>query len=341
MNDTVCAIVVTYNRKELLLECLEALRKQTKPLEAIYLVDNGSNDGTPLLLKENNYINKVPPGKLQNPWEGTFLIKNLINRNDLKMHYIRMHKNTGGAGGFHEGVKRAYKKGYDWLWLMDDDAEPELDALEKLESHYINSHNLAFANVVKDKDEKIQNKHRGHINFNLPFTTFVKPLNKKDFHKKTIEIDFTSFVGLLIKKEAIEKTGLPKKEFFIHNDDMEYCIRLRKVSKIIMIMSSTIYHKEVFMENINEHGHIAYENLWMMFYGKRNLIWIGKQNSTHKTLFYYTLIKNFFMNFISILFFDDNKFRRLIFLTECYKAGLNGNFDNGKPKRILKYNNIF
>ena len=38
--DTVCAVVVTYNRKELLLECLEALRKQTRPVQGIYLIDN-------------------------------------------------------------------------------------------------------------------------------------------------------------------------------------------------------------------------------------------------------------------------------------------------------------
>lgn len=48
--DTVCAVVVTYNRKGLLIECLEALRRQTRPLQAIYLIDNASTDGTPEFL---------------------------------------------------------------------------------------------------------------------------------------------------------------------------------------------------------------------------------------------------------------------------------------------------
>jgi len=48
--ETVCAVVVTYNRKELLLECLEAIRKQTRPVQGIYLIDNASTDGTPKLL---------------------------------------------------------------------------------------------------------------------------------------------------------------------------------------------------------------------------------------------------------------------------------------------------
>ena len=54
--DTTCAVVVTYNRKELLIECLESLRKQTKPLNAIYIIDNASTDGTPNLLLEKEFI---------------------------------------------------------------------------------------------------------------------------------------------------------------------------------------------------------------------------------------------------------------------------------------------
>lgn len=50
----------------------------------------------------------------------------------IGIHYVRMNENTGSAGGFHEGLKRGYERGYDWLWLMDDDGLPALDCLEKL-----------------------------------------------------------------------------------------------------------------------------------------------------------------------------------------------------------------
>jgi GT2 family glycosyltransferase len=52
--ETVCAVVVTYNRKELLIECLDALCKQTRPIDAMYIIDNFSNDGTAELLLEND-----------------------------------------------------------------------------------------------------------------------------------------------------------------------------------------------------------------------------------------------------------------------------------------------
>ncbi|MDW8464040.1 MAG: glycosyltransferase [Geminocystis sp.] len=129
--ETVCAIVVTYNRKKLLLECLEAIRRQTRPVQGIYIIDNASTDGTPEFLKENGYINELPPENLAKPWEREFTIENLVDGKEIRVYYVRMHENTGGAGGFHEGVKRAYEKGYDWLWLMDDDVEPLPDGLHK------------------------------------------------------------------------------------------------------------------------------------------------------------------------------------------------------------------
>ena len=115
----ICAVVVTYNRKDLLVECLEALRRQTGPLDAIYIIDNASTDGTPELLRSRGYRDGAV---IENPLDGSEII----------IRYVRLPVNTGGAGGFHEGVKRAFHDGYDWIWLMDDDVEPEEYTLEKL-----------------------------------------------------------------------------------------------------------------------------------------------------------------------------------------------------------------
>jgi rhamnopyranosyl-N-acetylglucosaminyl-diphospho-decaprenol beta-1,3/1,4-galactofuranosyltransferase len=104
--ETVCAVVVTYNRKNLLLECLEAIRRQTRPVDGIYIIDNASDDGTPELLKENGYIPELPPFNISEPYEIEHKISNLVDGNPINVFYVRMHKNTGGAGGFYEGVKR-------------------------------------------------------------------------------------------------------------------------------------------------------------------------------------------------------------------------------------------
>lgn len=96
------AIVVTYNRLALLTECIEALRAQSRPLDAILVVNNGSTDGT-------------------EDW--------LRTQQDL--FYINQ-QNVGSSGGFYSGIRWAFEHAYSWVWCMDDDGFPAPNALEKL-----------------------------------------------------------------------------------------------------------------------------------------------------------------------------------------------------------------
>ncbi len=199
--ETVCAVVVTYNRKNLLIECLEALRKQTRPVQGIYLIDNASTDRTPNFLLEKGYIKELPPENLKEHWEKEFKIKNLTDGNSIKLYYVRMHENTGGAGGFHEGVKRTYEKGYDWLWLMDDDVEPEKKALEIL---------LRFKLI-----SCFIHPRRKDINSNIyPWEGYIDLMtglrvNMDDFSFKNNKsyscVNIACFEGALINKKIIEK----------------------------------------------------------------------------------------------------------------------------------------
>ncbi len=317
--EKIAAVVVTYNRKDLLKECLDALFNQTRPLDSIILIDNASTDGTLEFLKEKGY--------LDNP----------------KLDYVRLPENTGGSGGFHEGVKKGYEKGYDWLWLMDDDSEPKKDALEKL-SKYFSKRNLsALAGSVLLPNDLVCYGHRGYIDFNKIWPLLQKPSQLKDYKNQYTEIDMASFVGILISREAIRKIGYPKKEFFIYHDDVEYCIRLRKVGRILLIPDSVIVHKEASRKNPSvkkiffgrKSKRSPYDKLWFSYYGRRNLIWLGKKYSTNKFNFYFGLLKNILKSLVGILIYDDNKFRRIKFEINVYLDGLRGNFNNEKPKRIL------
>ena len=89
MPNSVAAVVVTFNRSRLLLECLASLLGQTQRLAKIIVIDNASSDGTQQALASHGY--------LAHP----------------DIDYVRLPHNTGGAGGFHEGVKRGYEGGFD------------------------------------------------------------------------------------------------------------------------------------------------------------------------------------------------------------------------------------
>ena len=83
--EKVIAVVVTYNRQALLSECIAALRKQSRPLDAILIINNGSTDGTEAWLTQQPDII-------------------FINQN-----------NAGSSGGFSTGIKWAYENKYAWI----------------------------------------------------------------------------------------------------------------------------------------------------------------------------------------------------------------------------------
>ena len=103
-DDSVCAVVVTYNRKDLLRLCLRSLLAQSHSLDEIIVVDNASTDGTDLIIAE-----EFP-----------------------QINYQRLSENGGGAGGFHFGMKLSFERGHEWIWVMDDDAVPTEGALERM-----------------------------------------------------------------------------------------------------------------------------------------------------------------------------------------------------------------
>jgi GT2 family glycosyltransferase len=343
MSDSVCAVVVTYNRKNLLIECLEALRKQTRPIQGIYLIDNASTDGTPELLLEKGYISELPPKNVEEPWEKEFTIQNLTNGEEIKLYYVRMHENTGGAGGFYEGAKRGYERGYEWLWLMDDDAEPKEDALEILSIYFKDSNIVALAGSVLLPNRTISIYHRGKINLKK-LTSIPIPLQLQEYQKQSVEIDMASFVGLLVKRNAIKKIGFPKKEFFIHHDDMEFCIRLRCIGKILLVPKSIIFHKETSKTSEDKYFlgrrklRKKFSDYWIIYYDIRNFVWLSKRYSKNKKLFYYYMFKLLLRQILGIILLDDNKLKRIKFIINAYLDGLLGKFDNKKPKRLLYKN---
>ncbi|MBP3041814.1 glycosyltransferase family 2 protein [Bacillaceae bacterium Marseille-Q3522] len=241
-----CAVIVTYNRKEMLKECIDSLLQQTLSLNGILIVNNNSSDGTREFLD------------------------NLSAENPI-IFSIHLNKNIGGAGGFAVGMKKAYEKGYDWLWIMDDDAEPEQDCLEKLiKEAEGQSEPIGFiAPIIMHKSsKKIQVYHHKHLNKAL---TSESPIPmERILSDKSIEIDANAFVGPLISKEAVKNVGFPRGEFFIWLDDTEYTHRITRKAKGILLTTAVIYHKD-----LSVNGDLV-KSSWKKCYGFRNkLLWVN------------------------------------------------------------------
>ncbi|MFX4284479.1 glycosyltransferase family 2 protein [Aliarcobacter butzleri] len=316
----ICTVVVTFNRYQLLKECLDSLLNQTFKTD-ILVVDNASTD--------NTEVNILTDGYLKNK----------------KIIYKRLGKNLGGAGGFAYGVKFALENNYDYVWLMDDDAEPELNVLEELLKN-IDTKYSAYAPKVmigtKEKHTLSTFGHRGNFDYINCLPAFQKALKINEYKKEKSEIEMASFVGILIPLSSVKKIGLPEDRFFIHHDDTEYSLRLITIGKILMVNSVNIYHKEQRQEEkiqrqflYSKKNRIKFEKLWLKYFGLRNSIFIALKYG--KGFKRYLLILKLYIDLIKdIILYDDKKYIRLKFATNSFYDGIKGIFDNEKPTKILK-----
>lgn len=342
--ETICAVVVTYNRKLLLLECLESLIKQTHPIDALYIIDNASTDGTPVVLKEKGYIKEILSVQKE-PIEVEYTLDVLSNGSkyrQVKVHYLRLNENTGGAGGFFEGVKRGYEKGYDWLWLMDDDAEPSSDCLAELYTSIRNlPENVILVSPLKfDRDGEIQQHHCGFIKkdkFQMISLTAAQYSSMDHY----TEIDYSSFVGPMISSRVILKAGFPDKDFFIWHDDIEYCCRLREYGEIYLVKKAKITHKDRPQKTYENSCKEKKSDLWKIYFGKRNSIFLYKRYRSNRLKVWSELLYFFLRDFKDIIFHYDYKIERLFLLTISYWHGILGVKGMKINPRIWyeKYNN--
>jgi rhamnopyranosyl-N-acetylglucosaminyl-diphospho-decaprenol beta-1,3/1,4-galactofuranosyltransferase len=301
------AVIVTYNRLELLKECIVSLRQQTYPLSEIIVVNNNSSDGT-------------------YEWLQTQTNLTIINQDNL-----------GGSGGQYTGIKTALGHKADWVWCMDDDAMPYPDALEKMIPHCTDESIAALACSVIENNGKISLVHRGFYNYKSLIKDFgCQPLPVAQYQHKFVEIEFATFVGIMINGKAAIKIGLPKKELFLHFDDIEYSLRLNTYGKVLLIPDSKILHKE----NASNHFftkkvlgrnriRIKYEKLWLRYYAVRNVTWGVKKYYGVKWDLNLILAAYYLKSIIGILLFDDHKIERMRFFTCAFKDGLSSKFHNG------------
>jgi len=322
--ETVCAVVVTYNRKNLLLECLEAIRRQTRPVDGIYIIDNASDDGTPELLKEKGYIPELPPFNLSEPYEIEHKISNLFDGNPIKVFYVRMHKNTGGAGGFYEGVKRGYERRYDWLWLMDDDGFPELSCLEILLSKKEYGHFIAPLVIRIDKKDE--------LSFGLGKNLMTIEECKKVAINDIIFNVANPFNGVLISKELIRKIGFPRKEMFIWGDEEEYLLRAVKSKMgVLTVVNALYYHPKGRDQKVKVIG-TKYKVRYQDNDDLRNYCFIRNQAFINYRYNKKALLKSFIL--YSIFFISRFDFPGYLFYLSAVKDGILGIW--GKENKYLK-----
>lgn len=239
----IIALIVTHNRLALLKEAVAAVQAQTIVPEII-VVNNGSTDGTTAWLSQQNLS-------------------------------VITQENGGASGGFFSGIRAAYEKEADWIWVMDDDTIPHPDALQKMlqASDHMKAETSASP-IGFLVSKAIWTDGSPHW-MNLPEIRHViqgKPFCTYDQHGISL-VHSASFVSILLSREAIRQCGYPISEFFIWADDTEFTTRITKAGLIGgYVSSSVVVHKTVSNYSADLYSAKPME-AWKHFYGIRNKLY--------------------------------------------------------------------
>ena len=235
--EKITAVVVTYNRLELLKRVIDSLRNQTRKLDNIIVINNDSPDGT-------------------KDW--------LDSQVDLDVIH---QANVGGSGGFYRGIEYAYQKGFDKIWCMDDDVFPKADCLESLLKY--DGEDVGIMVPLRYMNNQPFYGEVERLNLSNPFKPMRKVVDDSSFKDGVVSIEQMAFEGPLINRRVVEKIGLPNKELFILFDDTDYSYRTTLVGMKVLLIKTANLDKYDFKTNFAKKEKFVRDK-WKIFYDLRN-----------------------------------------------------------------------
>lgn len=212
----ISVVLVTFNRLELLRQCISGILSQTAAgrIGAIHIIDNASTDGTD---------SAIPREYADEP----------------KIRYARMDSNLGGSGGFRRGMELAHRDGCTWIWTLDDDVEPMPDCLENMLKFQDIS--LCINPLVQYADGSL---HEWEHMFD-PVTTAQTGLRNLSFGngKDWCPMRVACFEGMLVHTSIVSKIGYPDDDFFVFGDDGHYGFMASLHTNVIFVRSGRLLKK--------------------------------------------------------------------------------------------------
>ncbi len=221
----ILSVIVTYNRLNLLVRCINALQNQTYQNQTILVINNSSIDGTE-----------------------EYLINNKIN--------CITQTNGGSSAGWYTGIAKAIEGNYDFVWMMDDDGFPEQYALEILIQNFTQD-TVALSSLV------VKENYPSQFVFGLPIlnkNSLPILFSKKRKYNSLAELKSDTikyphihpFNGTLLHVQSCKKIGNIDKEYFMYGDEVDYNYRLRKIGKVFTVINALHYHPDVSNRNLED-----------------------------------------------------------------------------------------
>lgn len=219
----ISVIVVSYNTKKLLEDCISSIYKFTKSINfEVIVVDNASKDNSIEIMKK-----KFPKTKI---------ILNKYNR--------------GFGPANNQGIKIAKGK---YILLLNSDTYLVENSLKKLVDKAKSVSNLgALAPQLLNENRTIQQSAGFFPNLpqifywmsfldDLPGGTYLKPyhINHDSFYKSEQKVDWGTAAAMLVPRAITNKVGSFDEKIFMYGEEVEWCYRIKKAGFEVYFSPST------------------------------------------------------------------------------------------------------
>lgn len=209
------ALIVAYQDKEAVVRILHSLRKQTRKLDYILIVDNSPSS---LNLDDTIPTQNIPVEKVDYP------------------------ENVGLSGAFLFAQKWANQRRIHWLWMFDQDSVPEPTSLEKLinflgvVSHSSQHVGMLACGVYNRNGEKLVNGYKWRR------YKYIESEEREDCLPYSCDAVISS--GSMVNLEKVNQAELIEKKLFIDFVDFDLCRKIiAKGFSIYVVPAARMSHE--------------------------------------------------------------------------------------------------
>lgn len=264
---------------------------------------------------------------------------------------VELGCNTGSAGGFSAGIRRAVELGTEYIWLLDDDNVPEPGCLDALMSAYERLRRkvsvdrlavLAFrpehqpdiaAGVPVRRAYPRRNSFRGFHVLDIPYkiwrrTPWGRPRLKGPL-PELIDVPLAPYSGLLFHRDVVQAIGLPREDFVLYADDHEYSARITsRGGRIVLATRAALVDLEsswnVRRRVSSSFGVLLHQGSdFRVYYGMRNGTYLDAHCLQHDRLMF-ALNRWVYLAMLGVMALISRRVDRYHLVLEAVRNGLSG-----------------
>lgn len=212
--------ILTWNQKVDTLRCLEALEKVAEPELKIFVVDNGSGDGSVQAIEE-----RFP-----------------------NVEVYTSAVNLGCAGGRTVILRRFLQSKADYLAFLDNDAFVEPDCFVQLLEEIERAPEIGVVGIkAYYLDEPNKFWSRGGAQFD-PWRCCFTKLGQRETddgqYNKSEDVDSIPGGFTFLKRQVADKVPVMDERYFIYYEDSDWCFRVKRAGlRLVTSAKAKVVHK--------------------------------------------------------------------------------------------------